>query len=337
MRYPKFLKKDSVITLVAPSYGCTTSPYKEKLIRSHSFLLDQGFNVIFGTNYYETYIGRSNTKEKCAEEIMEFYDKTNLLLSVGGGELETEILEDINFNTIRAMEPTFFMGYSDNTNLTFTLTTLSDVATIYGPNAPEFGSYNIHESLHQTLDLLRGKSLIVEGFPNFELKSEVTAENPYADYNLTEEKILRNYPTDFVKFEGRIIGGCLDTLVNLVGTPFDHVEAFSERYREDGIIWFFESCDLHMFDIRRSLLQIKRANWFSNVKGFIFGRPANFGEVQNGLDQYNAVLEIVEEFNVPVIMDADIGHLKPTIPILCGSYAKVIANDNIRIEYVLKK
>lgn len=336
MRYPKFLKEDSVITLVAPSYGCTTSPYKEKLIRAHKFLLNEGFNVVFGPNYFETYIGRSNTKELCAKEIMDYYDRTDLLLSVGGGELETEILEGINFNTLRASDPVFFMGYSDNTNLTFTLTTICDVATIYGPNAPEFGSYSIHQSLHYALDLLRGDSLTFEGFRMFELNSNVTADKPYEDYNLTEEKILRNYPKDQVSFEGRLVGGCLDTLTGLVGTRFDRVEAFSDRYRKDRIIWFLESCDLDVFGIRRSLLQLKRAGWFNHVSGFIIGRPLHFGEVKDGLDQYQAVLEVISEFNVPVIMDADLGHLKPTIPILCGAYAKVEANDNIKIEYILK-
>lgn len=51
--------------------------------------------------------------------------------------------------------------------------------------------------------------------------------------------------------EGRLLGGCLDCLVNLVGTGYDKVAAFVEKYKEDGIIWFLESCDLNVFSIAR--------------------------------------------------------------------------------------
>ncbi len=38
-------------------------------------------------------------------------------------------------------------------------------------------------------------------------------------------------------------GGCVDCLVNLLGTKYDHVKAFTERYQDDGFIWFLECCD----------------------------------------------------------------------------------------------
>ena len=34
-------------------------------------------------------------------------------------------------------------------------------------------------------------------------------------------------------------------LINLLGTSFDHVREFNERYSDDGIIWFLEACDLN--------------------------------------------------------------------------------------------
>ena len=47
-----------------------------------------------------------------------------------------------------------------------------------------------------------------------------------------------------------------------------------------------------------------------------------------GLNQYHAVLDIVGKYHVPVIMDADIGHLPPMMPLICGSMAKVRAEGN---------
>ena len=40
-----------------------------------------------------------------------------------------------------------------------------------------------------------------------------------------------------------------------------------------------------------------------------------------GLDQYEAVMGIVREYHVPVIMDG-IGHLPPSMPVICGSLAE---------------
>ena len=47
-----------------------------------------------------------------------------------------------------------------------------------------------------------------------------------------------------------------------------------------------------------------------------------------GLDQYSAVTEILKKYNVPVIMDADVGHFAPMMPLVCGSLAEITAEGN---------
>ena len=70
----------------------------------------------------------------------------------------------------------------------------------------------------------------------------------------------------------------MDCLVNLLGTQFDYVNQFNEKYKEDGIIWFLECCDLNVMGIRRAMWQMKNAGWFQHVKGFLIGRPCCIGE-----------------------------------------------------------
>lgn len=65
----------------------------------------------------------------------------------------------------------------------------------------------------------------------------------------------------------------MDCLVNLLGTRFDHVKEFQERYKEDGFLWFLEACDLHVMSIRRAIWQMKEAGWFSHEG--ISDRPAS--------------------------------------------------------------
>ena len=56
-----------------------------------------------------------------------------------------------------------------------------------------------------------------------------------------------------------------------------------------------------------------------------------------GLDHYHAVVDILKEFEVPVIMDMDIGHRPPMMPIVSGSMAEVNIKGNdvtIDMKYV---
>ena len=121
------------------------------------------------------------------------------------------------------------------------------------------------------------------------------------------------------------------------GTPYDKVKAFNETYKEDGIIWFLEACELNVMSVRRALWQMKEAGWFEHVKGFLIGRPLLYGQEMFGIDHYRAVTDVLAEYNVPIIMDLDIGHLAPMMPIICGGTAKVsIQGNDVTIQYTYK-
>ena len=54
-----------------------------------------------------------------------------------------------------------------------------------------------------------------------------------------------------------------------------------------------------------------------------------------GLDQYHAVYDLLKGYQVPVIMDIDLGHLPPQMPLICGSLATVSCRGNeleVRME-----
>ena len=58
-----------------------------------------------------------------------------------------EILEYLDFDRIKTAEPKWIQGYSDITILTFIITTMLDIATIYGPNIKTFGMRNLYKNL----------------------------------------------------------------------------------------------------------------------------------------------------------------------------------------------
>lgn len=338
MKYPKFLKENGTIGFVAPSFGCSFDPYKAAFINAQKKFEELGHTFDFGPNCYEAKgIGISNTPQLCGKELTDYYCSVDndILISCGGGEMMCETVNHIDFEKIGQAEPKWYMGYSDNTNFTFLVTTICDVASIYGPCAQTFGMEPWDISLQDTYDLLLGKKHIVEGYDMWEKESLKDAEHPFVPYNLTEKTILHNFPDGKtrdcekeIRMEGRLLGGCVDCLIKLLGTQFDHVKEFNKRYKEDGIIWYLECCEMNVMDIRRAMWQLKNAGWFETAKGFVFGRPMIFGQEMMGLDQYHAVTDIIGDLNVPIIMDTDIGHIAPMMPIVNGSYGIVTAKGN---------
>lgn len=353
MRYPDFLVQGGTVGFVAPSFGCATEPYITGFKKAQDRLKNMGLNIENGPNVYEAQgIGISNTPQLCGKELTDMYasDSNDILISCGGGELMCEILEYVDWNKVKAAKPKWFMGYSDNTNFTFLLNTIADTASIYGPCAAAFGADTLHSSHKDALDVLMGKKLTVSGYDMWEKESLKCEDNPTPEYNLTENKILKCFVGDKecvtpvadmdestgIHVSGRVVGGCMDCLVNFLGTEFDYVDEFNEKYKNDGIIWFLESCDLNVFAIRRAMWQMEKAGWFKYVKAFAIGRPYVFGQEMIGLDQYGAVLGIAGRHNVPVIMDADIGHLPPSMPVISGAYADVsVEKGNITFKYSL--
>ena len=333
MKYGKFLPENGTVGFVAPSFGSASEPYRSMLNMALTNFRKMGYKTDIGPNCYEDKgIGISNTPELCAGELMESYcsDRNDIIISCGGGELMCEILSFLDFEKLREAPPKWYMGYSDNTNFTFLQATLSDTASIYGPCAGAFGMEPRHEAVSDALSLLTGEKNTVSGYDMWEIESLKDEDHPLMPYHLTEKRQLVGGDA---KMTGRLLGGCLDCLSNLVGTRFDGVGAFLERYHEDGVIWFLEACDLNVFSIRRALWQLREAGWFETAKGFLIGRPMHFDEPMMGLDRHAAVTGILSDLKVPVIMDLDIGHLPPMMPLICGSLANVtVSGNDIRIR-----
>ena len=343
MRYPDYLKEEGVIGLVAPSFGCTFEPYKSCLDAAIKRFNGMGYKIVEGPNCRkDDGIGISSTPENCGKELTEYYcsGDNDILISCGGGELMCETLDYVDFEAVKKADPKWYMGYSDNTNFTFLLNTICDTASIYGPCAGAFGMHELHPALEDAIKAFTGKLNKVSGYDKFELESLKDEEHPYAAYNLTETKELRLFMGEsemnrLPAFSGRLTGGCLDCLANLVGTKYDNVEAFNEKYKDEGIVWFLEACDLNVMSIRRALWNLDRAGWFKYAKGFIIGRPlAAWKQEMMGLDQYNAVTGILGKYNVPIVMDADVGHLPPAMPIISGAKADVSCDgSNVTLLY----
>lgn len=349
MRYPQFIDSKSSIGFPAPSFGCTIEPYHTAFLHMIDVMKEKGHILYPGNNAFKSDgVGISTNPADCGRELSAMYLDSDIdaLISCGGGELMCEILDYVDWDAIKKADPKWFLGYSDNTNFVFPLVTMCDVAAIYGPCAASFGMAPWHQSIKDFYELLLGRKKSFDAYDKWEIEAFKSPEHPLEPINATEKRIhaiykdgvfIQDASESSVKFEmkGRMLGGCMDCLVNLLGTQYDKVSEFDEKYSEDGIIWVLEACDLNVFSIRRAMWQMEHAGWFKHVNGFIFGRPLNPDDMM-GLNHFEAVLNVASKYNVPVIMDADVGHRPPSIPIVMGATGRVcVSGNDMNIAYEL--
>jgi len=119
-----------------------------------------------------------------------------------------------------------------------------------------------------------------------------------------------------------MIGGCLDVISILVGTRFAPIDAFIDRYEKDGFIWALESAEMSAANIYRAFWQLRECGWFRNCNGIIFGRPDGYKDTQN-FTLTDALQQGLGGLDVPIIYDADIGHIPPQMQIVNGAMGVV--------------
>ena len=327
MKYPSFLKKGDTIGVLATSCGSNVNPYRIKTMQALKNLEKLGYKIKKGHRIYRNTNAVSAPHDIRAKDFMSFYKNKNInvLWSTGGGELMMGMLPYIDFEKISKLPAKLFIGFSDNTTLTFTLTTKCDVATLYACNITSFSYDTLHIDTLDTLSLLTNNKLSFDSYPFYQGLIKPSTPLEFIDYE-EEVKWLSLSEKD-EEFEGRIIGGCIDVLVSLVGTKYGDISTFLEKYKDDGFIWYFDNCELNSCGLYRALFQLKEAGFFKYVKGFLIGRNGSSFEPL-GYSFKQALIDTLSSYNVPIIYDVDISHISPKIPIINGAIAKVTYKNN---------
>lgn len=335
MIIPAYLKEGSKIGVTAPSGGAYKELDKVRFMNAARKLKEKSYDVTFtGDVFTDDGLGRSADKLVRAKELMSLINDKSVdyIVSAKGGDYLPEMLPFVDFEAIKA-NPKWIQGYSDNTSLLLAVTTLCDIATVYGYNFGNYGMQDWHRSVADNLAILEGKEVVQESFDMFE-DGFFDKETGFEGFNLTTNVQLKAARGESeISMEGRLLGGCLDVLVDMTGTKYENVKGYVQKYAEDGILWFIESFDAVGERIIINLWKLKELGWFENAKGFIFGRPC-FYKAYSEISYEQAVMTALEELNVPIIFDADIGHKEPQWTMISGAKAKVEYRDGkARLRY----
>ncbi len=333
MQKPKPLKKGDTIGIVAPSAGLY---FPHRLDNAIKFIESQDYKVkefpcTRKVNGWEA----APAKDR-AKDIMDAFldDEVNAIIALTGGTVAIQTLRYLDFEKIRE-NPKIFCGYSDNTILHFAFYTQADLVTFYGPCvATQFGEYP--KPLDYILEYFNKAVASIEPIGKVHPSDSWTAE--FLDWSkkldLTRpRKLEKNKGFEWLrggKAEGKIIGGCLESIVHLPGTKYwpDYKDKIlfleiSEGQKVDEadplpyVDWYLEQLDI--------------LGVFVNIKGLVFGRPY-YNKEDLALFK-EKLMKRTERYMFPILFGADIGHTDPQITIPMGVDV-VLDSETNRFEFL---
>ena len=239
LRYPRPLVEGSRVFVTAPSSG-VSEPLWPRLELVLAALRARGLVVEEGSCLRREHQQASAPAAERARELMSALtrDDIDAVLPPWGGELAIELLRLLDWQALAAARPKWFLGFSDLSTLMLPLRTLAGWASAHGPNLMELVAEQTEPLVEKVFEVLfaaSGSTVEQRSSERWQLHFERFEDNPRATYRLTEP--TRWWALDGrrqVDVRGRLIGGCLDTLMHLAGTPYGDVPALHRRAPKGG-------------------------------------------------------------------------------------------------------
>lgn len=222
MIYPAPLLPGARIAVTAPSSGVQPALHARlDLVLAH--LSAQGFEVVEGRCLRNETSGASAPADVRAAELMALLlrDDIAAIVPPWGGELAIELLDRLDWATLQGARPKWLLGYSDTSTLMLALTLRLGWATAHGPCLMDLAPGQ-HDPLTRgvmgALATPAGGRLMQAQSTHWQLKWTDFADVPDVTYQLTEPTRWQAlHGQTEVSFSGRLIGGCIDTLMHLAG------------------------------------------------------------------------------------------------------------------------
>ena len=324
--YP-FLQNGATIGVIAPSSGVEKELHS--LIELAKQRLEtQGYQMVIGDTVWTQDKAKSASAKQRATELQAMMqdDNIDMIIPPWGGELLLEILPYLAFDLFK---PKWILGYSDLSGLLLAMTLTTGIATAHGTNFVDLRGEYIDDTTAMWLQCVQtktGESVTQFSSNMYQEKWKFDEPSPYV-FHFTKPTYWKSIPSQSIEITGRLLGGCIDIIRHLIGTPFGNVHQFREKFiPNEPVIWYMENCHLHTTELRRTLIQMQLAGWFDNCTGILFGRSDANKPVENYQieDVYQA---LANELQVPIIYDVDCGHLPPQLTFINGAYAEIGVQD----------
>ena len=292
---PEYLTKGDTIAIVAPS-GVLKN-YDNYINKAKELLKSWGLNVIVGKNVFNDDGHFAGTDNERTLDFQNALDDKSIkgIWCARGGYGAVRVIDNLNFEKYK-LEPKWIIGYSDITA--------------------------IHNELHilnsESIHAIMCKSLNELDIDNSESVSLLKK-------TLFGEKISYKIKTNSYNIEGstsgKLVGGNLTLLHCMLGSK--------SSINTEGKILFIEDLGEYLYHIDRMLYSLKRAGYFDNLNGLIVG---DFTDLRKnttpfGRNLKELILEIVSDYNIPVLFDFPAGHGKENFPLILGREIEFIVEE----------
>ena len=282
---PEYLKSGDTISILAPS-GVLNN-FDNKITKAINIFKSWGLNVVLGNHIYDKNGHFAGTDKNREKDFQKALDNKNIkaIWCARGGYGAVRIIDKLNFDNY-LKNTKWIIGFSDITVIHNKLNFLNSesIHAMMITGFEDIGQNN--DSLSKLKNVLFGDSL---------------------SYSIASNK---NNKTG--KSEGIIVGGNLTLIQSTIGSK-------TELKMKDKIL-FIEEIGEYAYHIDRMLYSLKRAGYFENCKGLIVGQisdvkknTTDFGRSINEL-----ILDVLDEYNFPILFDFPAGHEKTNFPIILG-------------------
>ncbi len=348
---PSSLKRGDSVAIVSLSSGILGEDDCRHYIElGQKRFQKMGLNVVFMPNARKgvAYL-RDNPAARFADLKRAFLDDEikGIFCAIGGEDtfkLAPFIFEDRQFLAAVKTKPKLFSGFSDTTvnHLMFYKIGLQ---TFYGPNY-------INDFSEMAADMLPYTKSYIE---NYYFNKDICTIKPAAtwyqersDFSsaaLNSNRIAHKERRGFellqgdAVFTGRLLGGCLESLYDLLKGERYPIEAdINRRYQifPDIDQW----CDKIMFletseerptpaKLFQMLSAFKEIKLFDKIAGLIIGKPQD----EVFYEEYKAIYKEVVGATTPILYNVNFGHAYPRSILAYGAKVKVDA-ERATISYL---
>lgn len=329
---PPRLERGSTIALISPS-ARIHELIPHRMSQADTFLRSLGYKVL---TIYTPISPDSTLKQRILHRCAEIHDAfancaVSAVVCTIGGSTANELLPHLDYALIKA-HPKIFCGFSDITLLHYALYKYADLRTFYGPTSiTQWAEYP--SPLRFTVDHFTTALTQTGPLGQLPCSKEWTDDSPdwFTKLDFTRARQLRQNPgwrwLRPGKAEGIIFGGCLPSVLKMVGTQYD-----LPSYRNVILLVELPEGEKRkakpLTDAQSMLCDLANRGIFEEVAGLVLGRSYGFDEeMTRQWEEY--ALQISEGKQFPVLAGVDIGHTDPMITIPLGARVELDSEKGV--------
>ena len=320
------LRSGDVIGIVSPSWFGGDA-FLPRARRGIAMLERLGYRVRIGEHAFNNAgIVSDTAANRVADLHAMFADPdVRMVLASIGGDHSCHLLPLIDWNLIQA-NPKIFMGFSDITVLNVSMHVMTGLVTFNGP-----GLLTDWAEFPEMPDFSRNQALqaIASPRPMGDLSASSWWTDEFLDWSTGADTSRPRVRTENPGWRwlrggqarGRLVGGCLESLQHLRGTP----------YWPDltGAILFLEISEVRPSpeDVDGMLMDYENMGVLSGIAGMVFARPYGFSP-EDTEKLWNVVQDRTGAFGFPVLANTDTGHTTPLQTLPVGVVAELDSAGN---------